>query len=171
MKKIILTLITVIATTVSMSAMNLKEAFNALSNIPNVSVQTPDYNLPVNADIAQTGQIAGAYNLTQQQIEQTGNAAYVILNQIPFSYMVNGGNNGEVAAFVYATPNQEGSNDVLVVAMSGYKGSAVFIYGTLDNAAVQSLQSAPLNIQGNFLSLEATMPDGNDFNIILSKAR
>ncbi len=171
MKKIILTLITVIATTVSMSAMSLKEAFNALSNIPNVSVQKPDYNLPVNADMVQTAQIAGAYNLDRQQIEQTGNAAYVILNQVPFSYMVNGGNNGEVAAFVYATPNQEGYNDALIVAMSGYKGSVVFIYTTLDNTTVQALQSATFNMQGNFLTLEAAMPDGSDFNITLSKAR
>ena len=171
MKKTILTLIAVLATTVSMSAMNLKEAFNALSNLPNVSVQKPDYNLPVDADMGQTGQLAAAYNLTPQQTEQTGNATYVILNQIPLSYMINGGNNKEVASFIYATPNQEGSNDVLVVAMSGYRGMVVFLYGTLDNAGVQALQAAPLNMQGNYLSLEASMPDGNGFNIILNKAR
>lgn len=171
MKKLIAMLVVAIATISSASAMNLKEAFSALSNIQNVTVVAPDYNLPVISDIAQSGQIAAGYNLNKEQINQAGTAAFTILNQVPLTAMVNGGNNGEVAAFVYAMPNDSGSNDVLIAVMSGYKGSVVFLYGTADDASVAAIQSAPLNIEGNFLSLEAQMPNGNDFNITLSKAR
>ncbi len=160
-----------VATIGSASAMSPKEAFTVLSEIPNVVVVAPDYNLPVNADIARVGQIAAAYNLSKEQMNETSTAAYTILNEVPLTTMVNGGNNGEVATFIYATPNEEGSNDVLIAVMSELKGSVVFVSGTADDATVSAIQAAPLNIEGNFLSLEAQMPNGDDFNIALSKAR
>lgn len=171
MKKLVLMLVVAIAAISNASAMNLKEAFNALSNIQNVNVVTPDYNLPIDADIVQNGQLAAGYNLNKEQIAEAGTAAFTILNQVPLTSMVNGGNNGEVATFIYATPNDSGSNDVLVVAMSGYKGSVVFLYTTANDDDVAAIKAAPLKIEGNFLSLEAQLPNDNQFNIILSKAR
>lgn len=86
--------------------------------------------------------------------------------------MINGGNNNNVAAFVYTEPNDKGSNDILIVAMSGLKGSIVFMYGTIDDTCKSAIQNAKLEMQGDFLSLEAeSIPDVGDFNIILSKAR
>lgn len=171
MKKFIMILCVAVATVASASAMSLKDAFAALSNIQNVSVTKPDYNLPVVPDVIDNLHIAAGYNLNQDQILASGNAAYTILNQVPLAYMINGGNNNEVSAFVYATPNASGSNDVLIAAMSGYKGSVVFLYGTIDNATLAAIQNAPLKMEGNFLSIEAQMPDDSEFNIILSKAR
>lgn len=173
MKKLLLSLVAVAGLTAGASAMNLKDAFTALSNIPNVSVVVPDYNMPVSSTLSESGDgMAAAYNLDASQILITGNAAYTILNQIPLSYMINGGNNGEVATFVYSTPNGEGKNDVLVAAMSGYRGMAFFMYATdIDDAVRDALQSAPLKIEGNFLSLETVLPGDNEFNIILNKAR
>ncbi len=171
MKKIIMMLFVGLATATSVSAMNLKDAFTALSNIQNVSVTKPDFNLPIIPDVIDNLQIAAAYNLNQEQILESGNAAYTILNQVPLTYMINGGNNNEVAAFVYATPNESGTNNILLAAMSGYKGSVVFLFGTVDDANLKAIQNAPLHMEGNFLSIEANMPDGNEFNIIISKAR
>ncbi len=173
MKKIVL-IIAAMLTTVAASAMNLREAFNALSHLPNVSVTSPDYNLNVSADDMTLDKLAAGYNLDRKQIRETGNAAYVILNQVPMSYMINGANNGEVAAFVYATPNREGTNDILIVAMSGYRGSAVFMYGTAHNAFVEAVKNAPLTMQGDYLSLhvdEDKVIGRSEFNIILNKAR
>lgn len=171
MKKLIVMVVAAVATIGSASAMSPKEAFSALSDIQNVVVTAPDYNLPVDADIARVGQIAAAYNLSKEQMNETSTAAYTILNQVPLTYMVNGGNNGEVAAFIYATPNDAGDNDVLIAVMSELKGSVVFISGTADDATVSAIQAAPLNIEGNYLNLQAQMPNGDDFNITLSKAR
>lgn len=171
MKKFIIALVVVISATVSVSAMSLKDAFSALSNIQNVNITAPDYNLPVIGEGVKDGQIAAAYNLNAQQIYESGTAAYTILNQIPLANMINGGNNGEVAAFVYTTPAGENSNEILIAVMSGYKGSVVFLYGTIDDASRDAIKNAPLQMEGSFLSLESTMPDGSDFNIILSKAR
>lgn len=153
------------------SAMSLKEAFGALSNLPEISVREPDYNLPVINDFVQNGRIAAAYNLDRAQIKRSGDAALAILNQVPLHYMINGGSNGLVGAFVYASPDGEGSNDVLVAAMSGYRGSLVFMYGKADDKCLEAIQQAPLHIEGTYLSLEASVPDVGDFNIIMSKAR
>lgn len=160
-----------LATVTSASAMNLKDAFNALSNIQNVSVTTPDYNLPVAIDPIHNMQIAAGYNLNKGQIFESATAAFTILNQVPMANIINGGTNNQVAAYVYATPNAFGSNDVLIVAMSGFKGSIVAIYGTMDDASVAAIKAAPLNMEGSYLSIEAKMADDTEFNIILSKAR
>lgn len=172
MKKILLTFVIAVLSTVCASAMNLKEAFNALSNLPNITVTAPDYNLPVIGDFVQNGQLAAAYNLDREKIKQSGDAVYTILNQIPLVYMINGGNNNKAAAFVYSTPNDSGSNDILIVVMSGLKGSVVAMYGTVDNICRDAIQNGALEIQGDFLKLEATpVPDVGDFNITISKGR
>lgn len=160
-----------IATITSASAMNLKEAFNAISNVQNVTVVAPDYNLPVTADPIQNMQLAAGYNMNKEQIFESATAVFTLLNQVPMANIINGGTNNQVAAYVYATPNAFGSNDVLIVAMSGFKGSVVAIYGTMDDASVAAIKAAPLKIEGSFLSLEAKMADDTEFNIILNKAR
>lgn len=172
MKKIIVSLIAVLAFVASASAMGLKEAFNALSNLPNVSVTKPDYNLPVINDAIHNATIAAGYNLDQRQIFESGTAAYTILNQVPLAYMINGANNNEVTAFIYTTPNNEGNYDILIAAMSGYKGSVVFIYGTVDEVSKNAIQNATLEMQGSYLSIKADpIPNIGDFNIILNKGR
>ena len=171
MKKILLSLIALIGLSAGASAMSLKEAFSALSNLQNITVKTPDYNLPVVADVVKDGQIAAGYNMNQQQVYETATAAYTVLNQVPLTYMINGGNNNQVAAFVYASPKGDGMNDVLIVVMSGYKGSVVSMFGTIDDAAKEAIQNAQFEMQGINLNMNATMADGSEFNITLSKAR
>ena len=86
--------------------------------------------------------------------------------------MINGGNNNEVGAFVYAEPTGENSNDVLIVAMSGYRGSVVDLYlRNVPDAVCESLQSAPLEMVDSSLSLKAKLANGDEFNINLNKGR
>lgn len=171
MKKFAILLLAVIASVTGAAAMNLRDAFGALSNIQNVQTVVPDYNMPVTFAGINDAQIAAAYNLDAQNIFATGNAAYAILNQVPLAYQINGGNNNQVAAFVYATPNAEGTNDVLIAVMSGFRGSVVFIYGTAQNDVVDAIKAAPFQMEGSFLSLNAPLPDDNEFNIYLTKGR
>ena len=150
----------------------MKEAFDELSKLPNISISVPDYNLPVISDFVENGTIAAAYNLNASQIYDSATKAFTVLNKVPLTSMINGGNNNNVAAFVYTEPNDKGSNDILIVAMSGLKGSIVFMYGNVDDTCKSAIQNAKLEMQGDFLSLEAeSIPDVGDFNIILSKAR
>lgn len=171
MKKLVILILAVLATTTATFALSLREAFDALSNLPNIGIKAPDYNLPVIGNIIESGEIAAAYNLDAEQIKVSGNGAFAILNQVPLSYMINGGCNNEVAALVYATPDNKGTNDILIAVMSGYKGSVVFLYGTISNAEKEAIQSAPLRMQGNYISIETVMPDGSDFNISIGKGR
>lgn len=171
MKKFLLSLLALIGISAGASAMNLKEAFTALSNLQNINVRTADYNLPIVTDMGQDVQIAGAYNLNKDQVFETATAAYAILNQVPLANMINGGNNAQVAAFIYSTPNGDGTNDLLIVVMSGYKGMVVSMYGTVSDAAKEAIQNAPLEIQGINLNMNATTADGAEFNITLSRAR
>lgn len=160
------------ATETCTSTISLKEAFSSLSNIQNISVTAPDYNLPVVSDFVENGTIAAGYNMNASQVYESATEAFAILNKVPLTYMINGGNNNNVAAFVYTEPNDNGSNDILIAAMSGSKGSVVFMYGTVNDICKSAIQNAKLEIQGDFLSLEAdSLPDVGDFNIILSKAR
>lgn len=171
MKKIIVAIISLIAMSINASAINLKEAYEALSNVPNINMRQADANLPVVDELIMDGQIAAAYNLDATKIFETGTSVYTILNQIPMSYIINGGTNNQVAAFVYATPNATGTNDILVVVMSGFRGSAVSIFGTATNETVEAIKTAPFEMEGSYLNLSAKVPDAGEFNITLNKGR
>lgn len=164
MKKIILLIALAFSISLGASAMSLKEAFDALSNVPNVSAKT-DYNTPILGLIV-NGQQATAKNLNASQIFESGNAVYTILNQVPLSRMINGGNNNSVGAFVYATPeSKDGLYEVLIVLMSGRDGDISIIYGGIDAAAKAALQNAPLKMEGPTISIHASLPNGDTYNI------
>lgn len=179
MKKTLLSLIALLSVALGASAMSLKDAYKALSNIPNVSVTNPDYNLPMDISAMpdygftlNDGNLAAGYNMNAAQIKETGDAAYTILNQVPMVRMINGANNNLVAAFVYAEPTGENSNDVLIAAMSGYRGSVVFMYvQNVPDATCAAIQSAPVEMEGSFLSLNAKLSGNDEFSIILNKGR
>ena len=179
MKKTLLALIALVGMAFGASAMSLKDAYKALSNIPNVTVSNPDYNLPMDISAMpdygftlSEGNLAAGYNMNAAQIKETGDAAFTILNQVPMLRIINGACNNDVAGFVYAEPTGENSNDVLIVAMSGYRGSAVFMYvQNVPDATCQALHMAPVEMEGSFLSLKAKLQGNDEFNIILNKAR
>lgn len=155
MKKVILTLIVLFAAAADISAMNLKEAFAALSNIPNVSRSADIDAARSSTGIEATGdwQIATAYNLGPSQISETVNAEYTILNQVPLTYMINGANNGLTSVFAYATPNADGTYDMLFAIMNGYHGEVVFMLTTVDKTIRDAIQNAKLTMQGASLTL------------------
>lgn len=164
MKKILLLVAIALSIAFSASAIGLKEAFDALSNVPNISHRT-DYNDPILGLIV-NGQYAAAENLNRSQIFESGNAVYTILNQVPLTRMINGGNNNTVAAFVYASPEStNGIYEVLIVLMSGKDGDISAIYGGIDEAAKNALQSAPLNMESDTIRIHASLPNGDTFNI------
>lgn len=164
MKKILFLLALAFSISFGASAMNLKEAFDALANVPNVSAKT-DYTHPILGLIA-NGEIARAENLNASQILESGNAVYTILNQVPMTWMINGGNNHSVAAFVYATPeSKNGLHESLIILMTGKAGDITVIYGGIDDATKTALQNAPLYMDGASIRISASLPDGNSFNI------
>ncbi len=179
MKKTLLTLIALVSVALGTSAMSLKDAYKALSNIPNVSVTNPDYNLPmdlpfekINGFTVKEGNLAAAYNLHAPQIVQTAEAALTILNQVPMVYLVNGGYNSYVGAFAYWEQTGENSNDVLVAAFNQYAGLVVFMYvQNVPDATCEALQMAPVEMEGRYFSLKAKLSGNDEFNIILNKAR
>ena len=164
MKKIILFLAIALSSAFSISAMSLKEAFKALSNVPNISVRT-DYDTPI-LGLVVNGQIAKAENLNRSQILESGNAALTILNQIPLTWMINGGNNNLVAAFVYTSPEStDGIYETLMILMSGEDGDITVIHGGIDEAARNAFQNAPLKMEGASIKIQATLPNGDKYNI------
>lgn len=163
MKKIVLLLTIALSFALSTSAMSLKDAFNALSNVPNISVKE-DYNTPI-LGLTVNGELAMASNLNESQILESGNAVYTILNQVPLVKMINGGNNNLVAAFVYASESTNGIYEVLMVLMSGKSGDITIIYGGIDKAAKDALQNAPLTMESDKISIHASLPNGDTYNI------
>lgn len=157
MKKYILILIALACSILSTYALNLKEAYNALSNLPNISTELNDtISVSINNVVEKDGimKVAGAHNLNSEDIKAAGNATFAILNQIPLSDMINGGNNGYVGAFVYCTPNESGSNDMLIVTMSGGQGDLTYMFVTdVDENSRLCIQEGELTLHGNSLSI------------------
>ena len=162
MKKLILILVMAVACIASASAISLKEAFTALSNLPNVSVtenldlkEATNNKCPVKLDSLKVVQVATAYDLDAKQIFTTGNGAYTILNQIPLQYMINGANNNDVCAFLYSSPydGMPGINHLLVVVMSGQWGSVVVVDAIVEDKERDAIQAASIEMKGNYLNM------------------
>lgn len=160
MKKLILILFALTCAVWGTYAMDLREAYNALSNLPKITTEFKDtvtVNVVENSSIMK---VASAHNLNSEDIKQVGNATFAILNQIPLSYMINGGNNGLVAAFVYCTPNENSSNDMLIVTMSGEQGDLTYLYVTdVNETSKLSIQQGKLTLKDSSLSI---IPSNNN---------
>lgn len=95
MKRILLIIAITLVSVASASAINLQEAFSALSNLPNVTVkenmdlkELTNNKCPIKLDSLKIAQVAIGYDLDAEKIAVTGNGAFAILNQIPFQYMI-----------------------------------------------------------------------------------
>lgn len=164
MKKLTIMLLALVCSVLGIYAMNLKEAYNALSNLPKITTELNDtITASINNKVVEKNgvmKVAGARNLNGEDIKTVGNATLSILNQVPLSYMINGGNNGLVAAFVYCTPNKTGSNDMLVVTMSGEQGDLTYLYMTdVNDTSKLCIQEGKLTLDGSSLSI---IPSNND---------
>lgn len=163
MKKLTLILFALTFSLFRASAITLNEAYRELASLPRVTTVTND-TTAVTVDSKQYNgimQSAKATGLNREEIKATGNATFAILNQIPLSCMINGGSNGLVAAFVYCTPNETGSNDMLIVTMSGEQGDLTYLYITnLDEAQKLYIQEAKLTMEGNSLSIIPSEQNG-----------
>lgn len=59
-----------------------------------------------------------------------------------------------VAAFVYCTPNENGSNDMLIVTMSGEQGDLTYLYVTdVDETSRAYIQEGKLILKDRSLSI------------------
>ncbi len=68
--------------------------------------------------------------------------------------MINGGCYGLVGAFVYCAVYEAGTNDVLIVTMSGEQGDLTYLFVTdLDEYSKLCLQDAKLTMAGISLSI------------------
>lgn len=164
MKKLTIILLALVCSVLGIYAMNLKEAYDALSNLPKITTELNDtITASINNKVVEKNgvmKVAGARNLNGEDIKTVGNATLSILNQVPLSYMINGGNNGMVAAFVYCAPNETGSNDMLVVTMSGEQGDLTYLYMTdVNDTSKLCIQEGKLTLDGSSLSI---IPSNND---------
>lgn len=74
--------------------------------------------------------VSRAVGLNREEIKATGDVTLAVLDQIPLTSMINGGCNGLVGAFVYSAINEAGTNDVLIVTMSGEQGDLTYLFVT-----------------------------------------
>ncbi|MCM1483619.1 MAG: hypothetical protein NC043_04725 [Muribaculaceae bacterium] len=134
---------------------SLKEAYDALSTLPNMTIDTTvtDSVDVVKNDVIDVQGVAAAYGLDSTKIYETGNAMYAVLDRVPLADMINGANNGLVSAFIYASPIDSVRNEILIATASGYNGAVVAVYGTTDNATVSAIRNAPLTMQGATLNI------------------
>lgn len=173
MKRILLIIAITLVSVASASAINLQEAFSALSNLPNVTVkenmdlkELTNNKCPIKLDSLKIAQVAIGYDLDAEKIAVTGNGAFAILNQIPFQYMINGANNNNVCAFLYSTPYEghPGLNHLLIAVMSGEWGSVVFADAIIADKERDAIQAASIEMKGN--SMNMSVPDY--FNITIN---
>lgn len=80
---------------------SLKDAYTQLSQISGVTEDTiPTIKFGKHEITVENN--VGTTNLNREQIKNTGNAMFSILDRVPMEYIVNGATNNLAAGFVYA---------------------------------------------------------------------
>lgn len=94
MKKYVIALAILAVASVCGRALTLKEAFAALSEVPNMSVveSSPSGLVGLPADSVGNLEMAVANNLDAARIKETGDAVYAVLDKVPLVNMINGAN-------------------------------------------------------------------------------
>lgn len=156
MRKYILILFALTCSLLSSYAMNLEDAYNALSHLPKISTELND---TVNVSVNKVNEkcimkVSGVRNLDRKEIKTIGDATLAILNQVPLSYMINGGSNELAGAFVYCTPNANGLYDMLIVTLSVEQGDLTNLYVTdVDENPKLCIQEGKLTLEDSSLSI------------------
>lgn len=90
MKKYVIALAILAVASVCGRALTLKEAFVALSEVPNISVveSSPSGLVGLPADSVGNLEIAVANNLDAARIKATGDAVYAVLDKVPLVNMI-----------------------------------------------------------------------------------
>lgn len=144
---------------------SLKDAYEELSQITGVTEDTipiikfGKYEVKVEKNV-------WANNLDRQQIENTGNTMFSILDRVPMKYIVNGATNHLAAGFVYANQLSTDKNEVLIVSCSGEAGMYVASYGIANDSTIYALQMSPLSMQGQMFKLTLEDKPGHQINLI-----
>lgn len=108
MKKYVLILLALVCSVMSAWAIDLREAYAALSHLPTVSTVIDDtLSVSIDKPARYSGSmlVSRAVGLNREEIKATGDATLAVLNQIPLTSMINGGCTGLVGAFVYSAVN------------------------------------------------------------------
>ncbi len=143
---------------------SIKDAYIQLSQISGVTEDTipvikfGKYEVKVENNV-------GATNLDREQIKNTGDTMFSILDRVPMEYIVNGATNNLAAGFVYANQLSTDKNEVLIVACSGEAGMYYATYGIANDSTVYALRLCPLSMQGQRFTL--TLEDTPDQQIHL----
>lgn len=148
MKKLFLTLIAVVAVTLSgFAQISLSDAYTSLVNLPGMQEKSVD-----NVQLNQNSQITNLQAATCTNSKYAQEFIYTY-ESLPITNVILGANNSKEMACCFTEPSDNGIYNVLFLV--GEKGGPyVAAYGQTDENGIQAIRNSDVSMNGNDISMQ-----------------
>lgn len=146
MKKIILTLVTIAATSLAGFAdTTLAEAYKALAGMSGMT-ETQYDGIEYDQNVTFTNFATSAVKASQGDVQNYRDNFIYMMENLPVKNMVIGANNMREIAAVYATPAGRGVYDILIVNGDALTGNFSVSYGQTNASSVKAIKAYQVNM-------------------------
>lgn len=161
MKKLFLTLIAIVATSlVGFSQTTLAEAYKTMAGMPGMSETSVSKAQVGNNAVIKDLKVAKV-NPSGDNVESYRDKFIYTMENLPVRHMVIGANNTRELAAVYASPAGGGMYDVLIVQGNVPDGSFTASYGKTTRAGVEAMKSCTVTMDSEGLVMVTTPGSGS----------
>jgi hypothetical protein len=159
MKKLFLTLIAVVATSLAgFSQITLIDAYSSLAQLPGMKSSSAK---TVQIDSSSSITDATTATVKAKDVVNTRNQFYYMIESLPVRNVLVSANNQRELATVFAQPAGNGLYSVLVLTGSVQTGEYSATYGFTDKAGIDAIGNSQVSMDSQELSITPT-PGGSD---------
>lgn len=161
MKKIILSLVTLMATSlVGFADTTLAEAYKALAGLSGMSEKSVS-SIQLTPSTSITDVKTAAINATPTCCDTYRAEFIYMMENLPVRNMVIGANNMRELAAVYSTPAGGGKYNILIVTGNSLNGNYSVSYGQTTKAGVDAMRNSQLSMDSDQLVVTPAPGNGN----------
>lgn len=161
MKKLFLTLIAVVATSLaSLAQITLSDAYTSLAELPGMtSKSVSNVKIDGNAVI----QNAKTASVATNNVVNMRNQFFYMIESLPLRNQLIGANNQRELASVFAEPVGNGVYNVLVLKGDALTGNFSATYGQTNKAGIDAINNCSLTMDSDELVMTPTVSSTGDF--------
>ena len=155
MKKRMILFLAVVASVISAMAMSPAQAFHKLANTKGFDEYSygDTIALPAGQEITNCESVAIQNMVGSAKVRDFGHAIQNIIDKIPMDDVIVAAKSQDELGYVYATPNDDGTYDVLIVAAAGGPGFFKAVYGQADYDALRQIADSDILLNDNGLQI------------------
>ena len=161
MKKFMILFAAIVASAMAAMAMTPAQAFHKLANTEGFDEYSfgDTIQLPGNQEITNCESVAIQNMTGATKVRDFGHAIETIIDKIPMDDVLVAAQSQDELGYIYATPNDEGTYDVLIVAAAGGPGFFKAVLGQADYEALRQIANSDIILNDSGLQIALNSQD------------